>query len=130
MTNPFDKYLTKEQVEHSTLCNWLRLQYPKLLWWHTPNESRKTPFERYLVSMMGVKKGVSDFIIIEKRGGFNGLVIELKAKDVKVFKKDMSCYYPEQQEFLKRMSENNFYSCFCSGFEDAKTVIDNYMNLK
>ena len=130
MANPFDKYLTKEQKEHSALCVWINIQYPKMLWWHTPNEGNKTPFERYLSSKMGTKKGVSDFLIMEKRGGFDGLVIELKAPDVRIYKKDKSCYYPEQEQFLKDMNDRNFYSCFCSGFDEAKSVITNYMKLK
>lgn len=130
MANPFDKYLTKEQYEHVALCNWLKIQYPKLLWWHTPNEGRKTPFERYLSSKMGTKKGVSDFLIIEKKGGFDGLVIELKAVGINVFKKNKTCYYPEQEQFLKDMAQRNYYTCFCIGFDEAKSVITNYMNLK
>ena len=78
---------------------------------------------------MGTRKGVSDFIFMEKRGGFDGLVIELKAPGVKIFKKDKSCYYPEQQQFLKDMSDRNFYTCFCSGFDDAKSVITNFLKL-
>ena len=125
--NPFNTYLTKEQIEHKQICQWLAIQYPNLLWWHTPNESKKTPFERFLFSVMGGKKGVSDFIIIEPRGMYSGLAIELKAKGTKVFKKNGECYYPEQHIFLKKMQEKGFFATFAIGFDSAKNIIENYL---
>lgn len=127
--NPFLKYLTEEQKDHASLCKYLEYQYPQLLWWHTPNEGKKTAFERFLFAIMGGKKGVSDFIIIEPKGGYNGLVIELKAVGTKLFKRDGSCYYPEQNEFLYNMRNKGFFATFAVGYDEAKAIIDDYMKL-
>lgn len=131
MPNPFDRFITSETKEHIALCNWLNIQYPNILWWHTPNEGKKSPFERYLVSRMGVRKGVSDFIIMEKRGNSIGLVIELKAEDVNVYKKRSGeCQYPEQEKFLKEMEIRGFITKFCCGFFEAKDLITKYLSGK
>ena len=129
-TNPFNKFLSAEQREHTALCKWLSLQYPNLLWWHTPNESKKTPFERFLFTVMGGKRGVSDFVFIEPKGEYSGLFIELKATGIKTHKKNGECYYPEQELFLNKAKERGFYATFAVGFDEAKKVIESYMNNK
>jgi hypothetical protein len=126
--NPFDKFLTNEQSEHAALAQWLNLQHKTLLWWHTPNEGRKTPFERYLCDRMGVKKGVSDFVIIRGNDKYTGLVIELKAPGVKAYKQDGTCYFPEQQQFIEKCREQRMYGAFCNGFDEARKLITNYLN--
>lgn len=64
-------------------ATWLRRQYPKLLWWHTPNGGKRAMREAVRLKSMGVKKGIADFTIIhhgENRYTDNPLVsfIELK----------------------------------------------------
>lgn len=128
--NVFKKYLTAEQKEHIVICKYLAIKYPNLLWWHTPNESKKTPFERFLFSEMGGKAGVSDFIILEPNSKYKGLFIELKASNKKIFKKDGSCYYESQNKFIKQCNERGFFACFAVGYEDAINIIENYLKIK
>lgn len=130
--NPFWNYLSKEQREHARLCRWLKLdaKTKNWLWWHTPNESKKTPFERFLVSIMGNKKGVSDFIFAEPRGAFVGLVIELKKTGERVYKKNGECYFPEQERFLIDMRARGWRAEFAVGEEDAKALILDYHKLE
>ena len=129
MPNPYDKYITRETHEHMKLCTWLKIQHRHLFWWHTPNEGKKSAFERYLYSRMGARKGVADFIIIEPRGGYNGICIELKATGVKPFKKDGTSYFPEQHQFLLDMEKKGFKVSFQNGFENAKNEIIKYLEL-
>ena len=130
MPNPYDKYITRETHEHIKLCTWLKLQHKNLFWWHTPNEGKKSAFERYLYSRMGARNGVSDFIIIEPRGEYKGLCIELKANGVKVFKRNGTSYFPEQHQFLLDMEAQGFKASFQCGFENAKNEIQKYLELK
>ena len=76
--NPFRKYLTKEQLLQEACVNYLRLQYPNLLFTHVPNEGKKSPFERWLYKLMGVRTGISDLLIFQTNQLFNGFAIELK----------------------------------------------------
>jgi len=79
---------------------------------------------------MGARNGVSDFIIIEPRGEYKGLCIELKANGVKVFKRNGTSYFPEQHQFLLDMEAQGFKASFQCGFENAKNEIQKYLELK
>jgi len=47
------------------------------MFWHTPNEGRRTPFERFKVKYLGMIAGVSDIIMV-KNGDV--LFLELKSR--------------------------------------------------
>lgn len=129
MPNPYDKYITRETHEHIKLCTWLKIQHRHLFWWHTPNEGKKSPFERYLYSRMGARKGVADFIIIEPRGGYNGICIELKATGVKPLKKMVLLIFLNSINFFWIWKRKALTSFQC-GFENAKNEIQKYLELK
>lgn len=76
--NPFRKYQTKEQLLQEACVNYLKLQYPSLLFTHVPNEGKKSPFERWLYKLMGVRTGISDLLIFKFNPWYNGFAIELK----------------------------------------------------
>lgn len=97
MINPFRKYLTKEQLLQEACIRWLKMQYPEAVFTHPPNESKKTPFERFLYSIMGVRSGMNDILIFNPKKGFTGLAIELKMKGNTVSKNQKDCH-----EDLKR----------------------------
>ena len=58
--NPFDKYLTKEDHLHLQVVEYLRWQYPNVLFGHWPNEGKRSPFERYKAKKLGMVKGWPD----------------------------------------------------------------------
>jgi hypothetical protein len=120
--NPFDKYLGPEDILGGQCAKWLFVQYPKLLWWHTPNEGRRTPFERYRADLLGIKRGVSDILIMEARNGSNGLIIELKAGRNKCT--------PEQLDFLEKMKQRNYSTAVVYKFEDFQQIVNDYMKQK
>ena len=76
--NGFEKYLGKEDVMQAEVVRVLSNKYPALMWWHTPNEGKRTPFEQYKFKELGGKKGVADFVILEEANFSKGLMIEIK----------------------------------------------------
>lgn len=50
------------------------------LWFHPPNGGTRNIIEATKLKAMGVKSGVPDCMIFNKRRGFAGLAIELKVK--------------------------------------------------
>lgn len=128
--NPFYKFLTEEQRDHKALCDWISkdARTKELVWWHTPNEGRKTPFERYLFSIMGGKRGVSDFVFVKRVGRYSGLVIELKKKGERIFKKNGEPYYPDQHKFILDVMSEGFYGTFAVGFDEAASVLLKYLD--
>jgi hypothetical protein len=77
-TNPFDKYLSKEQVMHAEIVRMLSNRFPDLVFVHTHNEGKKSPYEQYLFKKMGGLSGVSDFQIFEDSNFSKGIMLEIK----------------------------------------------------
>lgn len=62
---------------------WFRMQYPehaKLLF-AVPNGGARSRVEAAIMKAEGVTAGVSDLILLEPRGGYGALCIEMKTKE-------------------------------------------------
>lgn len=72
-------------------------------------------------------------LVLEARGGYNGLLIEMKATGVTVFRKSGMLKNDEhlrtQYKMLMSLSNKGYFTGFCEGFDKAKEVIDWYMEL-
>ncbi|KKN59947.1 hypothetical protein LCGC14_0536970 [marine sediment metagenome] len=117
--NPFDKFLSKEQILHIQVCTYLELQYPKVFFIHPHNEGKRTPYERYLADKMRIRRGAPDILIFAKRGNVSGLAIELKIKPNKSTQAQNDC--------LDKLSINGWWTKICWDFDGAKAIIDNYL---
>jgi hypothetical protein len=119
--NPFHKHLTPEDLMQAESSSRIKIRYPDLLWWHTANEGKRSPFERYKFSLMGTLEGVSDFVILERNGLSNGLMIEIKCASNKCTS--------GQVDFLVRCAQKDFVCAVV--YDDASEVLnllDRYMN--
>lgn len=115
--NPFDKFIKGETAIHIQVAEYLQYQYPNVMFHHSPNEARRTPFERYLVSKMGVSAGFPDFVIY---GFVNTIALELKYKN--------NTPTDVQLKWLKHFNVIYKTSSFVAwSFESAKYIIDAYI---
>jgi hypothetical protein len=123
-----------EKHLHEAVCDYIRLQYPKTrfktdlsgIWlggkWSLMNHVKRTTSH----------KGFPDLVIYEKRGVYCGLAIELKAEGVNPYNKDgwpKAGHIMEQFDWLAHLGECGFFATFRSGFDEAKDLIDEFMNL-
>ena len=153
--NNFNKFLSYEDKEHILVVNWLKENLPNVLAFHVPNEGKKSPFERYKASIMGLLKGCPDFIILHPKHSetkddgngnkykvlqYNGLMIELKApehnrvvlkgKDAGKIVKAKGKLSPEQTEVIERLNKLK-YKAICSfGAQNAIIEIKNYFSMQ
>lgn len=125
-TNLYDKFLTKEDHLHSQVVTYLRLQYPRVFWMHTPNEGKRSKFEQYKAKKLGITSGVPDLLIFSIQWDEEGLIkksgmaIELKVKPNKVTVNQEQCMIHLQ---------NAGWECkVCYSFDEAKKTIDEYLN--
>jgi len=117
--NPFEKYLTKENKFQRAVAQWLNMQHGELLWWHTPNEGKRSTFERWLAKVLGIRAGVSDIIIVHQNAVYNGIAMELKVGNNKPTQ--------AQQDFLQHAKRQGFYTCVCYDLQQVMQVVNNYM---
>lgn len=123
MTNP------KEYDIHVQFIQYLEVQYPNLLFWHTPNNQELSFLDRIKAIViakkrqkLGVKKGVPDLFFPVPQKGFHGLFIELKRKGGRLEK--------EQKQMIKRLEDNFFKVDVCFSLDQAINCLDDYLNLK
>jgi hypothetical protein len=155
MANPFEKWLSYEDREHIKVVKWIKGNLPNVISFHVPNEGKKSPFERYKASIMGLLKGCPDFIILYPKHSeikrdesgrhykellYNGLMIELKAqehervvqKGAKIGKivKSKGKLSPEQKDVLERLNQAKYKAVCCFGADEAIKEIKDYFSIK
>jgi hypothetical protein len=80
------------------------------------------------------KRGYPDLFIMEPRGIFHGLYIEIKKEDERIYKKDgvtpVSTHIDEQIDMLNELYLRQYYVSLAIGFDNVKETIDIYLNQK
>tara|TARA_R110002020_G_scaffold173859_5_gene364845 strand:+ start:262 stop:624 length:363 start_codon:yes stop_codon:yes gene_type:complete len=80
MAKTYEKYEGKEDHLQTMTANYLRLKYPSVLAFHTPNGGLRNKIVAAKLKRQGVRPGVPDWLIIKQSGVYCGLAIELKVK--------------------------------------------------
>jgi hypothetical protein len=119
MAGGFEKFLGKEDHLHRQVIQYIALQYPGVLFHHSPMEGKRTPFEQFKLKWLGAKSGFPDIFIFAANKRGNGLAIELKVKPNRCTE--------NQNAWLAGLYNRNYVAEVCYDFEEAKKVIDNYL---
>ena len=136
--------IKKEETLHLKVCDYLRKNYPDVLFRTDFSSGMKmTPWQaakhkkfqksRAWPDLFIAKSGVVKFkegnLIINLRK--NGMFLELKADGVKLYKKDGTLrknkHIEEQAEMLEKLRNENYYAEFAIGYEDAIEQIREYL---
>lgn len=121
----------KEESFHISLCMWLKLQYPHVIFFSESSGIRLTMGQAVkLKKLRSLSKGLPDLFIAEPRGIYHGLFIELKAAGVKCYKRDgspINDHFKEQKETLDKLKAKGYMATFGVGFDETKKIIDNYL---
>lgn len=116
--------MKREESQLQRNCvKWFRYEYKGMtkVLFSIPNGGYRTPFEAMIMKGEGVVAGVADLFLMEARGEFHGLFIEMK-----VGKNKQTI---EQKEFEKAAKRNLFAYVVCRSFDDFKETIINYLKL-
>lgn len=111
-----------EQIEHIKLMDWVRSKshiHPFVF--HIGNERKTSVQQGKLLKRMGIKAGVSDLFIGIPRGEWHGMFLELKAGKNKPTK--------AQELFMQDFASQGYYCVWCQGFEEAKKLILEYVEI-
>jgi hypothetical protein len=126
--------MAKQQLEYQLqkqVCAYLNAQYPNVMYLSDTIASCKLTILQAVRNKAIQKDGFKcpDLIILEPKGDYHGLMIELKIETP--FKKDGKIYSNEhligQQKTITNLINKGYFATFSVGFDEAKKIIDNYM---
>ena len=128
--------ISKESVIHRQVCDYLRLQYPNVLFRTDMGGVRLTMGQARAARATQHGRAWPDLFIAEQRYSksdkemYGGLFIELKATNI--YKKDgtlkSNTHVQEQADVLKALADRGYLAVFAVGFEEAKSIIDSYLS--
>jgi len=127
---------SKEDDLQVAVVTYLKLKYKALYCASLGGAYQKYKSQRMKSKRTGYVAGTPDLFIYEPRGCYHGLAIELKAVGKSPYKKnghykkvyDVGGERHNQVEWIDRLSDRGYKAEFCTGFDNAKEVIDNYFN--
>lgn len=111
---------SREDTEQEKVVTYCDLR--QITIFHPANGGKRNASEAAHLKRLGVKAGVPDLVIPVARGGYHGLFIEMKVKPNKPTE--------NQKQWIELLNNNGYLAVVCYGFEEAKKVIDEYMEGK
>jgi VRR-NUC domain len=115
------KEMPTEAQEQAALVRWMTLK--RIRFFAIPNDGKRTIAEGARFKRCGMIRGVPDLCIPIPSGSYHGCFIELK-------RRKGGRLSPEQVEWLAFLRSQNYYADFAFGFEEAKNIIEAYLNNK
>lgn len=110
-----------EETTQRDLVQFVQLQWPREARYlhHSPNGGARHKKTAALLKAMGTRRGFPDLALFVPRGGYSGLVIELKTS-----KGRMS---PDQREWLRHFDKIGWRAICCRGFDEARAELEGYL---
>ena len=119
-----------EKQVHKNICEYIRLQYPGVIF-NTDLSGIRLPIgQATQLKKLRSSRAFPDLMIFEPREPYHGLFIELKADNVRLWKKNgdfATDHLREQGEMIGELKKRGYHAQFCVGFDSAKAVIDWYL---
>lgn len=125
------------------IATFLKLQYPKVEFrFDIAADLKLTIGQASIVkNKLKHKRGYHDLTILEPKGEYHGLLLELKKDKSEVFRQDGKlkrkvdkktgkCHNQEQSEHLEKMRKKGYFADYGFGFLDTVKKVKNYMELK
>ena len=117
---------THEESQLQKDCvTWFRLQYPShaLMLIAIPNGGKRSPIEAAIMKAEGVVAGVADLILLEARGNFGCLCIEMKTRSKK------SRQSPNQKIWEEATQKAGNAYVVVRTFDEFRSVVSQYLAL-
>ena len=112
------KWIGPEYKFQEAAVQMIQLLNPSLVPVHVPNEGKRTKQQGAALVRQGLKSGVPDILIFERKGNYAGLAIELKVGYNKPT--------PNQKSFLEHLEKNGWLTAVCWGLDEVEKIIREY----
>lgn len=123
-----------EEEDQTALCLYIKKQYPSVLYTVDMAAGQRGWKMQSLMTQQRCGRGHPDMILQEWLGNvYCGLAIELKRVNIVVSDKSVSGkskvsqHQAEQLQYLLALRERQYLAVFVSGYDNAKLVIDLYL---
>jgi hypothetical protein len=117
MQKNYKKYDGKEDDFQKSLAKYLDMK--GVLYIHPPNGGTRNVIEATKLKKMGVKSGVPDILIFNRKKSFAGLAIELKVGYNKPSE--------NQLEFMKQLDAEGWMCVVSYSLEECIDLVDSYL---
>ena len=139
--------MTESELQ-TQVADYIRLRYPKVLFHSDFGSGIKLTMGQAIKQKRqnGGRRAWPDMFIAEPRKAkaffsvelnedikapaYSGLFLELKKDGTRIFKKNhdyASDHIAEQAEVLAELDKRGYCACFAVGFDEAKKIIDEYL---
>jgi hypothetical protein len=125
------KRANPEYQLYKQVSTYLKYQYPKVLYRFDMAGLNLSIAQAGMNKAIQNGKGYPDLIILEKRGNYGALFIELKPEGTKLYKlngEPINDHIKDQADYLFGLSRRGYDVAWGVGFENTKKIIDNYLN--
>ena len=116
----------QESTLQKTCVAWFRAQYPDhaLMLFAVPNGGGRSRIEGSIMKGEGVTAGVADLILLEARGGYGALCIEMKTRD------KGSKQRPSQKAWQEATERAGNKYAVVRTFEAFRDLVEEYMAME
>ena len=121
-----------EAQEHKQVVDYIKLQYPKVIFNTDMSGIKLTIGQAKKAAQLRSKHKFPDLVIYHSNSLYHGLFIELKKTGEKIYKKDGNFkteHLKDQVNTLIALHDNGYCAQLARGFNHAKAIIDDYMNI-
>lgn len=126
--------MKKEESIHKAICDYLKVQYPNVYFTSESSGVRVPIGLAVKMKSQRSKHKQLDLIILEPKGVYHGLVMELKKDANEILTKSgkyrVNDHVKEQLESIELLRSKGYLALFGCGFHECKRTIDFYMKLK
>jgi hypothetical protein len=121
-----------EKELHQQICDYIRLQYPKVLFNTDLSGIKLTIGQAVRVKKMRSCSGFPDIFIAHKHNNFGGLFLEVKKNYSEIWLKNGEYkdnhHIIDQLIVLNKLMDQGYAAWWAYSFDQAKRTIDSYMN--
>ncbi len=121
-----------EEQLHFQICDYLRLQYPKIFFISESSGLRVSQGLAAKLKRVRSNHVHLDLYVLEPKSQYHGLIIELKVKSVYKKKEPLTLlkndHVRDQQDTINKLNKKNYKASFACSFEEARKLIDDYLN--
>lgn len=126
--------MSSEAQIHEAVCNYIRLQYPNVLFNSDMSGIKLTMGQAVRAAKLRSNSGFPDIVIYEPNGLWFGLFIELKKDEECLYNKNGTIkkteHLDKQKEVIKSLNLSGYKAVFACGYDEAKKIIDDYLKIR